>query len=137
VPDDVNRIQTITHNLAGMPRSFAYTYNEVNNITTVQRDTGLGDGYEYNERREIPGFNQNGTVNVAAGTVTSPLSSLSVGFDGCGNRTSLSNSNPALASYTYSINDLNQYTAMTPPGAPTPPPATATAPSNSLVNSRA
>jgi RHS repeat-associated protein len=59
-----------------------------------------------------------------------------VGFDGCGNRTTLSNSNPALVSYTYTVNDLNQYTAMiagavatptatptaTPAATPTPPP---------------
>jgi hypothetical protein len=48
VPDDVNRIQTITHNFTSGSgtKSFAYTYNEVNNMTTVQRDGGQGDGYQ-------------------------------------------------------------------------------------------
>jgi len=90
-------------------KSFAYTYNEVNNITILQRDNGQGDGYEYDENRQITGFKQNGTVNAAA-------SSMGVTFDGCGNRMSLSNSNTSLPSYTYAVNGLNQYTAMTAPG---------------------
>jgi hypothetical protein len=54
----------------------AYTYNWVNNTTTVQRDNGQGDGYEYDESRQITGFKQNGTVNAAAGIVTTPANSM-------------------------------------------------------------
>jgi len=123
-PDDVNRVRSITHNLVGATKSFAYSYNRVNNITTVQRDGGQGDGYVYDQSRQITGFNQNGTVHPdpEAATVTSPASSTGFEFDGCGNRMSMSNSNTSLPSYTYAVNGLNQYTAMKLPGAPTPTP---------------
>jgi RHS repeat-associated protein len=135
VPDDVNRVTSITHNFAGGgAKSFEYAYNRVNNVTVVRRDGTLGDGFEYDQTRQIKGFKRDGTVNFAAqpenSTVNSPANDMSVTFDDSGNRKNMTNSDSTLASYNYAINDLNQYTVMTPPEVPTPtpPPATPTPP---------
>jgi YD repeat-containing protein len=71
--DQVNRDTAVAHNLqpTGTTKRFDYAYNSVNDITTVQRDLSLGDGYTYDLTQEILGFAQNGTVNTN-GTVTSP-----------------------------------------------------------------
>ena len=109
-----------------------YAYNEVNNIKAVQRDGAQGDGFEYDNSRQITGFKRNATVNLTTGTVANPANYMITAFDGTGNRITVSNSDPALTGYTYTTNELNQYTRMmegavptptpAPPGAPTPTP---------------
>lgn len=87
--DQLNRQSAIQHNLVGGAKRFDYAFNSVSDITAVQRDSALGDGYTYDLTQQITGFQQNGTVNLAAGTVSTPATTNNMLFDGCGNRTSL------------------------------------------------
>lgn len=129
-PDAVNRVTTITHNFTlGGSKSFEYTYNVVNNVTAVRRDGGQGDGFEYDETRQIKAFHRDGTVNLTAGTVNQASNSMTINFDGSGNRLSMANSNPALAGCTYGVNDLNQYTSISEVTGATPTPTPASGPS--------
>jgi RHS repeat-associated protein len=146
-PDGANRITSIVHNfVAGTAKSFEYAYNNVNNVTAVRRDGSLGDGFEYDESRQIKGFKQNGTVALPGGEVTNPANYVTIGFDPSGNRTTLSQSNPPAGSYpfyNYTPNDLNQYVAVngttsaaptpTPPITPTPAPTATPSPTASPV----
>jgi len=88
----------------GGTKRFDYAYNNVSDITAVQRDSSLGDGYTYDLTQEILGYAQNGIVNLGAGTVTNPATNTTLTFDGCGNRTSMNGGG------TYVANNLNQYT---------------------------
>jgi YD repeat-containing protein len=102
--DIVNRVTSIQHNLTTGVRSFGYAFNEVNDITAVQRDSGLGDGFLYDQTQQITTFQQDGTVNLGTGIVTNPASTLTLGFDANGNRTAVNGVNLATP------NNLNQPT---------------------------
>jgi RHS repeat-associated protein len=103
-PDNVNRETALAHTLVGTTRRFDYAYNNVNDITAVKRDSDKGDGYSYDLTQTILGFKQNGTVDLANGTVSSPTSNTDLTFDGCGNRTSLNGTTLATP------NNMNQPT---------------------------
>jgi pyridoxal biosynthesis lyase PdxS len=78
------------HNFASaVTKRFDYAYNAVSDITAVQRDSTMGDGYSYDLTQQITEFKRDGTVNLSAGTVTSPAADRLMEFDGCGNRTKL------------------------------------------------
>jgi RHS repeat-associated protein len=102
--DQVNRETAVVHNLVGGTKRFDYAYNNVSDITAVQRDLGLGDGYAYDLTQQILGYQQNGTVNLGNGTITNPQTNTNLTFDGCGNRTSLNGINLATP------NNMNQPT---------------------------
>jgi RHS repeat-associated protein len=105
--DTVNRETAAVHTLAGPTiRRFDYAYNNVHDITVVQRDSGLGDGYHYDLTQQIDIFWQNGTVNLSAGTIANPATTNSMIFDGCGNRTSLN-------SVPQTFDNMNQPTGVT------------------------
>jgi RHS repeat-associated protein len=88
--DVVNRDTAVVHTLVGTtPRRFDYAYNSVNDILVMQRDSGVGDGYQYDLTQQVREYQQNGTVNWGAGTVTNPTADNTLEFDGCGNRTKL------------------------------------------------
>ena len=137
IPDQVNRVTSITHNFAsGGQKSFAYAYNEVNNVRAVRRDGGTGDAFEYDETRQIRGFKRDATFASwpppPFNDLANSSNSMAIEFDGCGNRKSVANSNPGLADITYAVNDLNQYTMVNESGGPaptpTPPPPSPTPP---------
>jgi RHS repeat-associated protein len=90
--DQVNRDTAVVHNLlpTGTTKRFDYAYNAVNDVSAVERDgnTSDGDGYLYDLTQQITGYQQHGTVNLAAGTVTSPQINTTLTFDGCGNQRS-------------------------------------------------
>lgn len=103
--DIVNRETAVVHNLAGnTTKRFDYFYNNVHDITVVQRDSGLGDGYRYDLTQEITDYYQDGTVN--NGVLSSPARTNNMLFDGCGNRTSLNG-------VTQTFDNMNQPTAVT------------------------
>ncbi len=87
--DTVNRDTAILHNDVGGTKRFDYAYNTVNDITAVRRDSSLGDGYIYDLTQQTTEYRQNGTVDLVAGTVSSPTADNTLTFDGCGNRTNL------------------------------------------------
>jgi RHS repeat-associated protein len=87
--DTVNRNTAVAHTLVGTTRRFDYAYNNVNDITAVERDLGPGDGFRYDLTQQILEYQQNGAVNLGAGTVSNPTADTNLTFDGCGNRTSL------------------------------------------------
>lgn len=87
--DQINRETAVVHTLSGNNiRRFDYAYNNMSDITAVQRDSSLGDGYTYDLNQEISDYAQNGTVNLGNGTVANPQTNTTLTFDGCGNRTS-------------------------------------------------
>jgi RHS repeat-associated protein len=104
--DAVNRETAAVHTLVGTTRRFDYAYNNVHDITVVQRDSGLGDGYAYDFTQEITNYYQNGTVNLTNGTITNPVTTNNMLFDGCGNRTSLN-------SVAQTFDNMNQITGAT------------------------
>jgi RHS repeat-associated protein len=107
--DDVNRDTAVVSSLlpTGTTKRFDYAYNSVNDITAVQRDSNLGDGYTYDLTQEILGYQQNGSFSggtIVAGTGTNT----NLTFDGCGNETSFSlNGN---GGGTFAVDYLNEYT---------------------------
>jgi RHS repeat-associated protein len=109
--DDVNRDTAVVHNLqpTGTAKRFDYAYNSVNDVLAVQRDSALGDAYQYDLTQEITRYAQNGTVNLSNGTIATPAADTNLTFDGCGNQTSLSlNGNNG---GTFTVDYLNEYTA--------------------------
>jgi YD repeat-containing protein len=90
--DQVNRDSAVAHTLVPntVIKRFDYAYNAVNDVTAVEPDgnTNDGDGYLYDLTQQITGYQQHGTVNLAAGTVTSPQTNTTLTFDGCGNQRS-------------------------------------------------
>jgi RHS repeat-associated protein len=88
---------------AGAKR-FDHFFNNVHDITVVQRDSGLGDGYRYDLTQEITDYYQDGTVT--NGVLSSPARTNNMLFDGCGNRTSLNG-------VTQTFDNMNQPTGVT------------------------
>ena len=103
--DQVNRDTAV---VTGSTKRFDYAYNSVNDILAVQRDSGLGDAYQYDLTQEITRYAQNGTVNLTNGTITGPVTDTNMTFDGCGNQKSVSlNGN---AGGNFAVDYLNEYT---------------------------
>ena len=111
VPDDLNRIASISHNFPGNPKQFDYAYNSVNNVAAVRRDLGAGEGFDYDNSRQIAGFKHDAQFTTwpppSYNEIVNPPNEIRLGFDGCGNRTFLSNTDPSRTGFTYSVNNLN------------------------------
>ena len=125
-PDEVNRVTAMAHYfVTGGGRRFDYAYNSVNNVTAVQRDGAQGDGFDYDESRQIKGFKRNATFAWPPppfNGMENPSNNMSIEFDGCGNRKTVTNSNPTLTDITYEVNDLNQYSIVSESGGASPTP---------------
>lgn len=102
-PDALARTTGITFSFASAAQGqLTYAYDAVGNRQYALRGNGDADGYTYNRDSEITSFRRNGTLSggvVIGGAVTNYF------FDNAGNRTSA-------AGMSYSVNSLNQYTAI-------------------------
>jgi YD repeat-containing protein len=82
--DAINRLDTQTSYFNGSTARFDYGFDKVNRIKYEQRNLGAADGFAYDPRNELTGFNQNGTLN-ANGTVSAAYN-VSITYDANGNR---------------------------------------------------
>jgi RHS repeat-associated protein len=91
--DALNRLDTQTSYFNGSTARFDYGFDKVNRIKYEQRNLGAADGFAYDPRNELTGFNQNGTLN-ANGTVSAAYN-VSITYDANGNRVDASDGNNA------------------------------------------
>ena len=113
--DGLNRVTHLEHRLAGTTRTLDYGYDVMGNITSVGRDGGTPDSYQYDLARQLTG--------TALGNATTDFT-----FDANGNRTygtwgavpSPCDDPPCSPIDTdplagpYEVNNLNQYTKAPP-----------------------
>lgn len=106
--DDANRLLTVDQQKAGTSFArFDYTYNSVNNRTSVERENGLGDAFTYDAIDQLTGVQYDATT---PGVVPSnPARVTGYDYDAVGNRTSVADDGLATA---YSTNNLNEYTSV-------------------------
>jgi RHS repeat-associated protein len=115
VPDALNRLQAVSHLRGGTTLGrFDYQYDSVNRIKSAKRDFSRGDYYQYYLDDQLKSA-QYDAYNVDLDSPWGAANITSLVYDAAGNR--VSQSNTASPSYGYSVNDLNQYTAV---GASTP-----------------
>jgi RHS repeat-associated protein len=106
--DDVNRVYSENTNFANnQVGRFDYGFDALNRRKYEQRDSGLADGFQYDPTNQVTSYQKAGTLNVADGTVSSPIAAAALSFDGAGNRTQVTGS---WFPNTYGVNALNQYT---------------------------
>jgi RHS repeat-associated protein len=89
----VNQVDTQTSYFNGSTARFDYGFDSVGRIKYEQRDSGVADGFSFDPRNELIGFNQNGTLN-GNGTVTASYN-VSFNYDKSGNRTDVFDGNNA------------------------------------------
>ena len=106
-PDALNRPQTIQHFRGNT--EFArldYIYDSVSRITSAERDNStLGDAFTYYLDDQLKTAKFDAVYPQGGGS--NPANATSLAYDGNGNRTS--QTNQSTSSYTYSVNDLNEY----------------------------
>jgi RHS repeat-associated protein len=114
-PDALNRLQAVVHLRGGTTLGrFDYHYDSVSRIKSAKRDFSRGDYYEYYLDDQLKTA-QYDAYNVDVDSPWGAANITSLIYDAAGNR--VSQSNTASPSYGYSVNNLNQYTAV---GASTP-----------------
>ena len=99
----INQLDTQTSYFNGGTARFDYGFDAANRIKYEQRDSGVADGFSFDPRSELTGFNQNGTLN-ANGTVSAAYN-VSITYDANGNRIDALDGN--IAHYNSAPN--NQY----------------------------
>jgi RHS repeat-associated protein len=124
LPDNLNRARAVKiQTTAGANLGqFNYQFDSVGNIDWVKRDAfavnPLGDRYGYDWDGQLTSSRFNA---LNADTTPSGWSnSTTFVYDAAGNRESVTNSNAAKPSYTYAVNNLNQYTGVNDQTLPTP-----------------
>ena len=100
----INQLSSQTSYFNGSTARFDYGFDPVNRIKYEQRDSGVADGFGFDPRNELTGFNQNGTLNTN-GTVTGGYS-IAISYDANGNRIAATEA-CCVASYSAAPN--NQY----------------------------
>lgn len=109
-PDALNRLQTVAHFRGGTPLGrFDYQYDSVSRIKSTKRDFARGDYYEYYLDDQLKSA-QYDAYNVDLGSPWGAANVTSLIYDATGNR--VSQSNTSTPSFGYSVNNLNQYTAV-------------------------
>jgi RHS repeat-associated protein len=93
---------------------FNYAYDAVGNRVYEMRDwQSKGDGFQYNKASYVTGYQREGTVNTGDGTVSNPTNDDTLSYDASGNRVTTSDKvNGVTTTINYSVNDLNQYSAV-------------------------
>jgi RHS repeat-associated protein len=109
-PDAMNRVRDVSHLRGGTTLGrFDYHYDPVGRIKSVKRDFSRGDSYDYYLDDQVKSV-QYDAYNVDLDSPWDPQNITSLSYDANGNRVSQSNS--ASPSYSYGVNDLNQYTSV-------------------------
>ncbi len=113
--DDANRVAKIvlcqSSNTSNIVQSFQYGYDNVGNKLWVEYASGSGDVYQYDSTYQLTGVkygvsNPTAGYSVAAGAART----VTYSYDAVGNRSGVVDS--AGATSTYTVNNLNQYTAV-------------------------
>ncbi|MEY2506450.1 MAG: hypothetical protein QOH01_779 [Verrucomicrobiota bacterium] len=88
--DVLDRPTHVEHRFASGTRTMDYQYNEMSNVTWLQRDGGVPDTYGYDRASQLTSSTLNGTAS-------------NFGYDANGNRTSMNGGG------FFSPNNLNEY----------------------------
>lgn len=108
-PNALNRPLAIRHFRGGTVfGNFEYGYDKVSRISQAKRDYDRGDVYDYylDDQLKTAQFEADMSDYPSGG----PANTTSLAYDANGNRTSQTNTGSE--SYTYAVNDLNQYTSV-------------------------
>jgi RHS repeat-associated protein len=109
-PDALNRREAVVHMRGGTTLGrFDYHYDVVSRVKSVKRDFDRGDYYQYYLDDQVKSA-QYDAYNVDLDSPWGASNITSLIYDPAGNRVSQSNS--STPSHGYSVNDLNQYTAV-------------------------
>ncbi len=104
--DELNRVRAQANYFAnGQMARYDYGFDELGRRRYEQRDWWQTDGFQFNERDELKGYQRDGTLN-PDWTVSSWINT-TVTYDNNGNRTQMTGS----WWNTYQVNYLNQYTS--------------------------
>ena len=110
VPDPLNRPLSIEHDRGGTNLGrFDYSYDSMNRLKWVKRDSSRGDTYGYYLDGQLKTA-QFDAFNVDTGSPTGAANTTFLAYDGNGNRTSQNNTTSA--SYSYGVNLLNEYNSV-------------------------
>ena len=108
--DALNRPQAAAHMRGGTTFGrFDYHYDVVSRIKSVRRDFDRGDYYQYQLDDQLKSAHYD-AYNVDLDSPWGAANLTSLIYDAAGNR--VSQSNTSTPSYGYSVDDLNQYTAV-------------------------
>ena len=108
--DNVNRLTSITNSAGAVTRSYIYTLNDKDQRTKITFADGSYWDYTYDDKGQVTG----GVKKDASGTAI-PGFAFGYNYDDIGNRLWAEQGMP-LMHYTYTSNNVNQYTQMTVPG---------------------
>jgi hypothetical protein len=104
--DELNRTRGQANYFAnGHMGSFDYGFDALGRRKYEQRDWGTADGYQYNARDEVTGYQRDGDLNTDGTVSASFWNNTGIQYDNNGNRIQVTGS--GAASYTH--NNLNQY----------------------------
>ena len=113
--DDASRVTKIvlcqSSNTSNVVQSFQYGYDNVGNRLWVEYASGSGDVYQYDTTYQLTGVKY-GVSNPTSGyaLASGAARTVTYAYDAVGNRTSVSDT--AGSTTTYTVNNLNQYTAI-------------------------
>ena len=107
--DQLNRPWLIQHSRGGSEFAHAeYGYDGVSRITSAERENTRGEAFTYYLDNQLKSARFD-AVN-PGGSDTDPANITTLVYDANGNRTS--QTNQSTPSYSYSVNDLNEYTSV-------------------------
>ncbi len=106
--DNARRLLSTSSVFGSTTKSYSYDYNTKDQRTKLTLPDGSYWTYSYDDKGQVTGGVKYDAQNVAI-----PGQMFGYAFDDIGNRTTMQNSS---LNYTYTSNDLNQYTQMTIPG---------------------
>ena len=106
--DELNRVRGQSDYFAnGQMGRFDYAFDAMGRHRYEQRDWWTADGYQFNPRDELTGYQRDGDLNMDGTVSASFWNNTGLQYDANGNRTQVTGS----GADSYAVNSLNQYTS--------------------------
>jgi RHS repeat-associated protein len=104
--DELNRVRGQSDYFAsGQMGRFDYAFDAMGRHRYEQRDWGTADGYQFDPRDQLTGYQRDGDLNMDGSVSAAFWNNTGLHYDNNGNRTQVTGNGAA----TYSVNSLNQY----------------------------
>jgi hypothetical protein len=104
--DALNRVRGQSDYFAnGQMGRFDYGFDAMGRHRYEQRDWGTADGYQFNARDELTGYQRDGDLNMDGSVSAGFWNNTTLVYDNNGNRTQVT----GVGADTYTANGLNQY----------------------------
>ena len=104
--DELNRVRGQSDYFAsGQMGRFDYAFDAMGRHRYEQRDWGTADGYQFDPRDQLTGYQRDGDLNMDGSVSAAFWNNTGIQYDANGNRTQVTGNGAA----TYSVNSLNQY----------------------------